>query len=128
MHVTTEDHTQAIVRFANGAKADITISSLSAVPRPRWRILGTSGGIVDDGSAGKAFTVFTYEHGQMVRRTVPFEPSRHHEFYWNVADHLLLGDELAVTARQARRTIGVIEYAERSSKSGRGEVFPGEAG
>jgi scyllo-inositol 2-dehydrogenase (NADP+) len=125
MHVTNEDHTQAIVRFAGGAMADIVFSSISAVGRPRWRILGSRGAILDDGSVEKGCKVVTYEDGSLVTRQVPWGESDWGAFYYNVADHLLLGDELAVKPREARRVIGVIESAERSSRSGQPEVFRG---
>ena len=121
---TIEDHTQAIVRFANGAMADITLSSMSAAGRPRWRILGTRGAILDDGTVEKGCKVITYEDGATVTRQVPWMQTAWDEFYPNVADHLLLGDELVIKPQQARRVIGVIEYAERSSLSGKPEVFP----
>jgi scyllo-inositol 2-dehydrogenase (NADP+) len=122
---TCEDHTQAIVRFANGAMADICFSSISAAGRPRWRILGTRGAILDDGSVEKGCQVITFEDGAPVTREVPWIDTAWDEFYPNVADHLLLGDELVIQPAQARRVIGVIEYAERSSRSGRPELFPG---
>ena len=122
---TIEDHTQAIVRFANGAMADIAFSSIAAAGRPKWRILGTKGAILDDGSVEKGCKVITYENGALVRREVPWTATGWNEFYLNVADHLLLGDELVIKPQQARRVIGVIEYAERSAKSGKPEVFPG---
>lgn len=125
--VTTEDHTQAIIRFANGAMADIAFSSISAVGRPRWRILGTGGAIVDDGSVDKGCRVVTCEQGQLVERQVKWDAGIHDEYYHNIADHLLLGDELMIKPQEARRIIGVIECAEKSSKSGKGEVFAGEA-
>jgi predicted dehydrogenase/type 1 glutamine amidotransferase len=123
---TIEDHTQAIVRFANGAMADIAFSSISAAGRPRWKILGTRGAILDDGSVEKGCKVITYENGALVTRQVPWIDTAWDEFYPNVADHLLLGDELVIKPQQARRVIGVLEYAERSATSGRAEVFPGE--
>jgi predicted dehydrogenase len=126
MHCTSEDHTQAIVRFADGAMADICFSSISAAPRPRWRILGTRGAILDDRTVDKGGKVITAENGLLSTREVKWEPTRWGEFYRNVADHLLLGDELLVKPEQARRVIGVIECAERSSKSGRPETIPGE--
>lgn len=125
MHCTNEDHTQAIVRFANGAMADICFSSISAAPRPRWRILGTKGAILDDGTVEKGGKLITYDGGTLTTREVKWAPSRWGEYYRNVADHLLLGDELIVKPQEARRVIGVVEAAERSSRSGRGEVFPG---
>ncbi|MGB2824707.1 MAG: ThuA domain-containing protein [Phycisphaerae bacterium] len=122
---TCEDHTQAIIRFANGAMADVTLSSISAAGRPRWRILGTKGAILDDGTVEKGCKVITHEDGVLVTRQVPWMETAWDEFYPNVADHLLLGDELVIKSQQARRVIGVIEYAERSSKSGKPEAFRG---
>ncbi|HUS90843.1 MAG TPA: ThuA domain-containing protein [Phycisphaerae bacterium] len=127
VQATNEDHTQAIIRFANGAMADVTISSLSAAGRPRWRVLGTRGAILDDGTVEKGCKVITYEEGALVTRQVKWIDTAWDEFYPNVADHLLLGDELVIKPQQARRVIGVIESAERSANSGQPEVFPGEA-
>jgi scyllo-inositol 2-dehydrogenase (NADP+) len=127
VQATNEDHTQAIIRFANGAMADIAFSSISAVGRPRWRILGTKGAIIDDYTVDKGCKVVTFEDGQLLERRVKWDHVLYDEYYWNIADHLLLGDELMIKPEEARRVIGVIEYAERSSKSGQGEVFPGEA-
>jgi predicted dehydrogenase len=121
MHVTNEDHTQAIVRFAGGRMADVVISSISAAPRPRWRILGTRGAIVDDRTVERGCKLYTVRDGRTVVSEVKYDESRWDEFYNNVADHLLRGDELAVTAEQSRRVIGVLESAERSSASGKPE-------
>lgn len=126
MHCTNEDHAQAIIRFANGAMADICMSSISAAPRPRWRILGSRGAILDDRTVENGGKVMTAENGAISTRHVTWGPTRWGEFYRNVADHLLLGDELVVKPEQARRTIGVIEAAEKSSKSGKLETVQGE--
>lgn len=123
MHVTNEDHTQAMIRFAGGKLADVVISSMSAAPRPRWRILGTRGAILDDRSVEKGCKLYTYRDGQVVVSEVKYPQSRWHEFYNNVADHLVRGDELVVKPAQARRVIGVLASAGESSDSG-GSVKP----
>ena len=41
--VTNEDHGQAYIRFENGVTADYWISSIAAISRPKWLILGTKG-------------------------------------------------------------------------------------
>ncbi|MDO8684531.1 MAG: Gfo/Idh/MocA family oxidoreductase [Armatimonadota bacterium] len=46
--VTNEDQTQAVIRFKNGAMADIQMTTIAAVKKPRFRILGTKGGLIDD--------------------------------------------------------------------------------
>lgn len=125
MHVTNEDHTRAIVRFTNGATADICLSSIAAAGRPTWRILGTRGAILDDRSVENGCKVITYENGSLVTSEVKWAETRWCEYYWNVADHLLCGDPLAVTPQQARRVIGVIECAERSSESAQAVSFRG---
>jgi predicted dehydrogenase len=40
-------------------------------------------------------------------------------FYRNLADHLLLGEPLAVRAEEARRNVAVMEAAVRSVAAGR---------
>ena len=47
-------------------------------------------------------------------------------YYRNIADHLLMGEPLTVTAEQAREVIAVIETAERSSAQGRSLPLPKE--
>ncbi len=127
LHQTNEDHTQAIVRFANGAMADLVISQISAAGRPRWRICGTRGAILDDGSVEKGCRVLTRGlDGQMIEQIVKWGPSRWEEYYVNLADHLLAADDLVVKPEQARRVIGVIETAEKSSKQGKALSLPGE--
>ncbi len=127
LHQTNEDHTQAIIRFENGAMADLVISQIAAAGRPRWRICGTKGAILDDGSVEKGCKVFYADQtGQLVEQIVKWGPSRWEEYYVNLADHLLAGDELVVKADQARRVIGVIETAEKSSKQGKALSLPGE--
>jgi predicted dehydrogenase len=125
-HVDNEDHTQAVVRFASGAMADICISSISAAGRPRWRICGTRGAILDDGSVDKGCKVFFEEEGQLVEQQVKWQGGEHEQYYVNIADHLLCQDELLVKPEQARRVIGIIETAEKSSQAGRSLDWPQE--
>ncbi|GAH35548.1 unnamed protein product, partial [marine sediment metagenome] len=41
------------------------------------------------------------------------------QYYRNVADHLLMGEELIVKPKQARDVIAVIEAVSKSSELGR---------
>lgn len=117
--VTNEDHGEAYIRFANGVTADFMVSSMAASLRPKWRILGTKGSIVADWSEN--LQVVSYASGirqeSTVKVTLPGYGST--QYYRNIADHLLLGEELLVTPQSARRVIGVIEAAQRSSELGR---------
>jgi len=124
-HVTNEDATQAILRFEGGEVADLQQSTLAAVARPKWRILGTLGGLVADG--GDTVDVTSYASGVKFEGKIPAKPTYGcQEYYRNIADHLLMGEPLAVTAEQAREVIAVIETAERSSAEGRSLPLPGE--
>ncbi len=119
--VTNEDHVQAIIRFANGTIADVQFSTIAAAGKPRWFILGTEGAIVDRWE-GK-FSVHYFLNGIRAETQVPYKESRWFEFYRNVANHLLHGEELVIKPEQARRVIAIMEYAERSAKQG-GKALP----
>jgi len=114
--VTNEDHVQALIRFANGAVADVQFSTLASAGKPRWFILGTEGAIVDRWE-GK-FSLHFFVNGVRAETQVPYKQSRWFEFYRNVANHLLHGEELVIKPEQARRVIAIMEYAERSAKQG----------
>jgi predicted dehydrogenase len=115
--VTNEDFGQVYIRFANGCSADYLISSICASSRPQWRINGTRGAIERNWGD---ITLISYANGfrqeSQVKVTLPGYGST--EYYRNVADHLLLGEELIVKPEQARRVIGVIEAGQISSQKG----------
>jgi predicted dehydrogenase len=121
--VTNEDHTQAIIRFKSGAYADVQISHIARAPKPRWRILGTKGGLVDEG--GK-LQLFGDIGGLTARAEIPYQKTDWQAYYNNIAGHLIKGEPLAVTPESARRVIAVIETAEKSAKSGVSEPVPYE--
>ena len=125
--VTTEDYVQAIVRFTGGVKVDLSFSQISAAPKPRWRISGTQGAIVDDGSVRDGFKLFRHIDGQVL--TGELHNKRADPallFYQNLWAHMTAGAELEVKATQARRIISIIEAAETSWHSGRSEPVPYE--
>jgi len=47
---------------------------------------------------------------------VPYKESRWFEFYRNVVNHLVYGEELIIKPEQAMRVVAIMEYAERSAK------------
>ncbi len=116
--VSNEDHGQAYIRFDDGVTADVIVSSIAASQRPKWRILGTKGSIEVDWD--QDLKLVSYAAGirqdSTVQVTLPSYGST--QYYRNIADHLLMGEELLVTAESARRVIGVIEAAEISASSG----------
>ena len=124
MDQTNEDQVRAIIKFRNGCVADVQQSSIARVGKARWRILGTKGAIEDHG--GGQFRLVTELEGLVVDTQVKYFDSDWNSFYVNLAKHLYEGAPLEVTPESARRVIGVIETAEKSSKSGKAEKVPYE--
>jgi predicted dehydrogenase len=116
--VTNEDHGQAWIRFENGVTASYLTSTIAAIGGPKWRILGTLGAI--EANWGDEITVVSYGSGvrqdSKIKVTIPSGGAT--PYYRNIADHLLMGEELIVKPEQARRVIGVIDAAQRSAAKG----------
>jgi predicted dehydrogenase len=112
---SNEDHTELTIRFEGGANATVEISSLAAASKDRWRILGTKGSIVMHGWDKIEVTV---DHdGYLAKFEAPMQKTNQQAYYNNIAAHLMKGEDLVVKAEEARRIIGVIEAAERSSNA-----------
>ncbi|EIV96542.1 Gfo/Idh/MocA family protein [Frankia sp. QA3] len=47
-HVSNADHSHLLLRFANGAQAEITVSDLTVAARPRIEVLGSAGTLILD--------------------------------------------------------------------------------
>ena len=114
--VSNEDQVQAIVRFRGGKFADVQISSIARAGKPRYRILGTKGAIVDEGR--QPFKIYGEFGGLTAVAEMRYKKSEHEKFYQNIADHLMRRAKLEITAESARRVVAIMEYAERSSKLG----------
>jgi len=122
---SNEDHTRAIVRFANGCAAEICSSRASLIGKPYlWYVLGTKGAIMDSGAG--AITGYCQEvngpsGGSLTLRTpageqtVPYLESDWATYYQELADHLLRGAPVPVSAAQGRRVITVLQTAEQSA-------------
>jgi scyllo-inositol 2-dehydrogenase (NADP+) len=121
--VTNEDDVHALIVFENGVTADVQMSTVARIGKPRWRVWGTLGAAED---VQGAFRVETEWQGQPTSMSVRFQESRWANFYHQLADHLLRGGPLDVKPEHARRVIAIMEAAERSSQSGRPEPVPYE--
>ncbi len=117
--VTAEDYGQVCIRFENGITVDFVSSCISSSSRPKWRILGTKGSIEE--SAGNEMVLTSLVSGIRQESPVTFKANKDAwaEYYRNIADHLIMKEELEVKPRQAKRVIGIFEVAEKSSKEGR---------
>jgi len=114
---TNEDHTELVIRFESGATAQVEISSLAASQKDRWRILGTHGSIVQP--SWDALEVTVDHKGHLAKFKTKPKETRWEGYYDNIAAHLMRGEELIVKPEEARRTIGIIEAAEASSREKR---------
>jgi len=122
--ITNEDHVQAIIRFADDAVADVQMSSIAKVGKPRWRVLGEKGAIVP-GEKNK-FKVLSEEKGWPAEQEVEYKGRPGPSYYQNIVAHLQKGEELIVKPEEARRVIAVMELSEKSSKSHQAESVPYE--
>ncbi|HVB28130.1 MAG TPA: Gfo/Idh/MocA family oxidoreductase, partial [Mycobacteriales bacterium] len=132
--VTNADHSRVTLRFADGAEAEFIHSDLAAALKPKWYVLGTRGALVGHwreeriASRGPVGTLIEDRlapaeapaalslhapDGSVTRLAVP-EPLPH-AFHRELADRLLTGAPMTVTADGSRRVVAVIEAAARSA-------------
>jgi predicted dehydrogenase len=139
--ITNADQERIQLRYANGFEAEFTHSDLAFIPKPKWYLLGTQGTIV-----GKWRDMTIYEvdplhyyqtseippaelgadlsvrrlqgREQIIEQSLPKPPKMNFPFHYNLADHLLLGEPLAVPIKHTARVIAVLETAERSAEQG----------
>ncbi len=139
--VTNADQASVYLRFTGGQEAIFMHSDIAAALKPKWYILGEQGAIVGDwryetvktrrwsgdlieerlapSEAMPDLHVFTYEVGGGIHKqhlTLPSSPA--FAFHRNLANHILLGEPLAVPPEQSRRNIAVMEAAKQSAEQG----------
>ncbi len=125
-NTSNEDYALVTIRFEGGASATLEQGTLVAVPRAGWRILGTQGGLQNDGPGGQVTLIQHADGSRREAKLDKWEPNWH-SYYQNVANHLIMDESLIVTADQARRTIGIFELAEKShAQGGKPLPLPGE--
>jgi predicted dehydrogenase/type 1 glutamine amidotransferase len=119
-HVSNEDYSSAYVRFEGGRTASFETGHVNAIPKAKWRVLGTAGGIemLHGEDHKNHLRVVTIQNGVRTESKVPVGKSDWDGFYRNVADHLLLAEPLAVTPESARKVIAVLNLADLSSQQG----------
>jgi len=119
---TNEDHVHAVIRFDGNIVADVQMSQIARVGKPRWRLLGSKGALV---SEGEGFRVYGFIDGIPGEAFVRSQQGTHPKYYENIAAHILDGAELDVKPEESRRVIAIMETAEVSSKSGVSEPLVG---
>ncbi|MCM8818646.1 MAG: Gfo/Idh/MocA family oxidoreductase [Candidatus Omnitrophica bacterium] len=111
---SNEDEVKSVITFEGGEVADIQISLIASVPKPKFRILGEKGGIIQT----DIIKVYKYEDGITEKVIQPLNRETF-RFYNNIADHLIFGEKLEIDLNVARNVIGIIEKTYNSAKRGK---------
>jgi predicted dehydrogenase len=115
---TNEDEGSIVVRYANGAWSTMTVSSIdSRENQDVIEVVGTEGSYLFN---HETWRMITHEDGEVVVRKGRNPRSRWSEYYRNIANHLIRGEKLVITAELSRRIIHVIDLGLVSSKRGKG--------
>ena len=150
--VSNLDQIRVRMAWPDGREAEFLQSDIAAVRRPKFYVQGTAGTLVGSyrtitlesiepglgyvatqahhAEAPAELLFARYESGHGISETrLPAAIEQPFAFHRNLADHLHLGEPLAVTPASVRRVIAVLEAAQRSStRGGAPEVIEDEEG
>lgn len=138
---TNVDQLEVKMIWSDGREAAFRQSDLAAIRRPKFYVQGTEGTI--DGhyqpldasrlEPGRGYLSGVHHHAErpvdlrlaryesdwgLIESAIPTAPHPGWGFHRNLADHLLLGEPLAVDPRESRDVIRVLEAAHRSGADG----------
>ena len=136
--MTNLDQIRVRMTWPDGREAEFLQSDIAAVRRPKFYVQGTAGTLVGryrmvtfehiepgrgyvareahHAEAPAELMLARYESGYGISETsLPPAAGHPFAFHRNLADHLHLGEPLAVTPASVRRVIAVLEAAQRSS-------------
>src|SRR5438445_28778 len=139
--VTNHDQIRVRMTWPDGREAEFLQSDIAAVRRPKFYVQGTAGTLVGSyrtitlehiepgrgyvatqahhAEAPADLVLARYESGYGISETrLPPAVEQPFAFHRNLADHLHLGEPLAITPASVRRVISVLEAAQRSSTRG----------
>ena len=139
--VTNLDQLRVRMWWPDGREAEFVQSDIAAVRRPKFYVQGTAGTLVGSyrplvferlepghgyvadtahhAEAPAELTLARYDSGYgLTESRLPPAPTQPFAFHRNLADHLLGGEDLAVTVESVRDVIAVLEAAQRSSDAG----------
>ncbi len=138
---TNVDQLSLWMQWDDGREATFRQSDVCAIRRPKFHIQGTVGTLeghyrplrTETVVAGRGYVEHTSHHAEApvdlrvvrydgdhgtVESTVRPAPHPGWAFHRNLADHLLLGEELAVRPEESRDVVAVLEAAQRSGAEG----------
>jgi len=138
---TNVDQLSLWMQWDDGREATFRQSDVCAIRRPKFHVQGTAGTLeghyrplrTETVVAGRGYVEHTSHHAEApvdlrvvrydgghgtVESTVRPAPHPGWGFHRNLADHLLLGEELAVRPEESRDVVAVLEAAQRSGAEG----------
>ncbi len=135
--VTNADHTRVLLHFADGVEAEFTSSDVAAARKPKFYVLGTDGAVVGDWqqerivsrspiglvaedrfAASDAPAALTLLARDGARTELPNAAAPAQPFHRELADALLSGWPMTVTAEGSRRNVAVMQAATQSAADG----------
>jgi predicted dehydrogenase len=146
--VTNLDQLRVRLTWADGREAEFFQSDVAGIRRPKFYVQGTAGTLIGHyreltferiepgrgyvaqpahhAEAPAELLLARYESGYGLMETrLPPAPETPFAFHRNLADHLQLGEPLAVSPESARRVIAVLEAACESGDRGGVALVPG---
>ena len=137
----TEAAELTVIELPDGREATFRQSDVCAIRRPKFHIQGTAGTLeghyrplrTETVVVGRGYVEHTSHHAEVpvdlrvvrydgehgtVESTVRPAPHPGWGFHRNLADHLLLGEQLAVRPEESRDVVAVLEAAQRSGAEG----------
>jgi predicted dehydrogenase len=139
--VTNLDQVRVRLAWEDGREAEFLQSDVSAFRRPKFFVQGTGGTLIGEyrplsfervepalgyvsehahhAEAPADLRIARYEPGTGLAETgLPIAKVARFEFHRNLADHLHLGEPLAVEPSSVRRVVALLEAAQRSTDLG----------
>jgi predicted dehydrogenase len=110
-----DDHFTCVIRFRNRALALLEATVCARTPAVPWVVIGTKGSVQGDARKLKGKTGSDARRKDLTPRMLGADPA---DFYTNLQRVLTGGEDLAVTAAQARQVVLTVEAAYRSSRIG----------
>ena len=114
---TYEDEGFIVTRFDNGQWMTLTNTHLDS--RARSHIVeftGTKGTYLMD---GRGYTLIQKQDGKTITTNGRNCAGQQAKYYQNVADHLVKGKELVISAEWSRRPIHILDLGDRSARAGK---------
>lgn len=115
-----EDEGFIVTRFSKGSWLTLTITNIDSNSKSNDRgileITGTAGTYIFDGGTYK---IIKHKNGTKTVTSGRNPASEGAKFYQNVADHLVKGSDLIISAEWSRRPIHILDLGNKSVEKGR---------